>query len=383
MEHDRIDFDVFTRRGERAGDPGDVGLHRDLEVKIENTKDVIKIFVMQWLMDKPRPWVIIPHNAKSLSSQKLMDFLGELCIAVVPPPAQEWWSHDIVEHAIGLQRSSNVWNNFITHQVRPTPSDHMNPGTLHFLVEGPRDRHAEESLVLVEIREIRRFAQPSRDVWRVRSALTRSDLIQELDLVFECGRLEDRCLILLAGEPWAPNDRTLHVVLSGALIKVSFDLNSPETECLSRSTSNHGRSPRLRSRSSFHSQESSRDLRDPSDEGGTLQSDSYSLMQLNDISHITREVDDQVFRLLCNRLDFFQLPREHGFCISVWVAPALNTVDSWEHRVWLGRDIPSWTTRCLDVTLYPNERSAHAEADTVFVLVTPSPHSLRVSNNHR
>ena len=71
------------------------------EVKIENTEDVIKIFVMRWLMDKPRPRVIIPDNAKSLSSQKLMDFLGELCIAVVPPPAQESWSHGIVEHAIG------------------------------------------------------------------------------------------------------------------------------------------------------------------------------------------------------------------------------------------------------------------------------------------
>ena len=71
------------------------------EIKIENTDMVIKALSLRWLMDKPRPKVVIPDNAKSLSSKKFVDFLADLGIAMVPPPDHESWSHGMVEHGVG------------------------------------------------------------------------------------------------------------------------------------------------------------------------------------------------------------------------------------------------------------------------------------------
>eukprot|EP00435_Cladocopium_sp_Y103_P012521 s2780_g3.t1 len=48
------------------------------EVKIENADMVIQAITLRWLMDKPRPQVLIPDNAKSLVSQKFVDFMMRL-----------------------------------------------------------------------------------------------------------------------------------------------------------------------------------------------------------------------------------------------------------------------------------------------------------------
>ena len=58
--------------------------------------------------------MIILDNAKSLSSQKLMDFLEELCIAVVPPPAlffflnMLWSRHVKSSSAKGEKRQKRI-----------------------------------------------------------------------------------------------------------------------------------------------------------------------------------------------------------------------------------------------------------------------------------
>jgi hypothetical protein len=76
------------------------------EVKIENADMVIQAITLRWLMDKPRPHVLIPDNAKSLMSQKFVDFMMEMGVEVIPPPDQESWAHGIVERAINLIKTT-------------------------------------------------------------------------------------------------------------------------------------------------------------------------------------------------------------------------------------------------------------------------------------
>ena len=71
------------------------------ENKVESADDIIRVTTSRWLMDKPRPKVVVPDNAKSLTSQKFADFLSDLNIQLMPPPDNESWSHGVVERAIG------------------------------------------------------------------------------------------------------------------------------------------------------------------------------------------------------------------------------------------------------------------------------------------
>ena len=71
------------------------------ENKVESADDIIRVLTHRWLMDKPRPKVIVPDNAKSLTSQKFADFLSDLNIQLMPPPDNDSWSHGVVERAIG------------------------------------------------------------------------------------------------------------------------------------------------------------------------------------------------------------------------------------------------------------------------------------------
>ena len=71
------------------------------QTKVETSDDIIRVVTMRWLMDKPKPKVIIPDNAKSLTSQKFVDYLADLHIQMMPPPDNESWSHGVVERAIG------------------------------------------------------------------------------------------------------------------------------------------------------------------------------------------------------------------------------------------------------------------------------------------
>ena len=67
---------------------------------------VIQAITLRWLMDKPRPHVLIPDNAKSLMSQKFVDFMMEMGVEVIPPPDQESWAHGILESAINLIKTT-------------------------------------------------------------------------------------------------------------------------------------------------------------------------------------------------------------------------------------------------------------------------------------
>lgn len=69
-------------------------------IKVENADDMIRTFTTRWLVDKPKPLVVIPDNAKSLTAQKFCDFLADLQIEVNFPPDHESWAHGIVERAI-------------------------------------------------------------------------------------------------------------------------------------------------------------------------------------------------------------------------------------------------------------------------------------------
>ena len=73
---------------------------------VESAEDILRVLTTRWLMDKPKPKIIVPDNAKSMTSQKVAEFLSDLGIALMPPPDNESWSHGVVERAIGHVKST-------------------------------------------------------------------------------------------------------------------------------------------------------------------------------------------------------------------------------------------------------------------------------------
>ena len=71
------------------------------ETYVETSNDVIKCLISRWLMDKPRPKILIPDNANTLISQQVIELMADLGIAVMPPPDNESWAHGVVERNIG------------------------------------------------------------------------------------------------------------------------------------------------------------------------------------------------------------------------------------------------------------------------------------------
>ncbi|CAL1146255.1 unnamed protein product, partial [Cladocopium goreaui] len=71
------------------------------ETYVETSNDVIKCLISRWLMDKPRPKILIPDNANPLISQQVIELMADLGIAVMPPPDNESWAHGVVERNIG------------------------------------------------------------------------------------------------------------------------------------------------------------------------------------------------------------------------------------------------------------------------------------------
>eukprot|EP00438_Fugacium_kawagutii_P003967 Skav207534 [mRNA] locus=scaffold756:114473:122071:+ [translate_table: standard] len=69
--------------------------------QVENADQIIEAVTTKWLMDKPRPQMIIPDNANTFLSHKFTSFMSDLCIAVMPPPDNESWAHGTVERAVG------------------------------------------------------------------------------------------------------------------------------------------------------------------------------------------------------------------------------------------------------------------------------------------
>ena len=76
------------------------------QVRVEKAEDMIRTVALRWLSDKPRPKVIIPDNAKSLTSAKFCDYMGDLGIIVSFPPDHESWAHGLVERGIQVVKET-------------------------------------------------------------------------------------------------------------------------------------------------------------------------------------------------------------------------------------------------------------------------------------
>ena len=68
--------------------------------QVESADDVIKSFALRWLLDKPKPEYVIPDSAKTLTSNKLREYMSDLNIALTHPAEKESWAHGVIESAI-------------------------------------------------------------------------------------------------------------------------------------------------------------------------------------------------------------------------------------------------------------------------------------------
>ena len=76
------------------------------EMKQESTDQLLNAFCSRWLADKPKPLVLVPDNAKSMTSTHMKQVLSDLNIQVDPPAAKESWAHGLMERAV--QETKNV-----------------------------------------------------------------------------------------------------------------------------------------------------------------------------------------------------------------------------------------------------------------------------------
>ena len=102
----KIKFLLMTDAATRFKVTEPLFVYQHGEVKVENSEMCIKAITMRWLLDKPRPKVLCPDNAKSLTSQQFVDFFGSVGIQVIHPPDQEPWAHGVAENAINLVKTT-------------------------------------------------------------------------------------------------------------------------------------------------------------------------------------------------------------------------------------------------------------------------------------
>ena len=67
---------------------------------VETADDVLRVLLTRWIMDKPKPKILIPDNANTFLSQKVMEFCADVGITVMPPPDNESWAHGVVERTV-------------------------------------------------------------------------------------------------------------------------------------------------------------------------------------------------------------------------------------------------------------------------------------------
>ena len=85
------------------------------EIKVETGEDMVRVVTLRWLSDKPRPKLIVPDNAKSLTSMKFVEHMGDLGISVFFPPAYESWAHGMIERGIQIIKETAT----IIHKSMP------------------------------------------------------------------------------------------------------------------------------------------------------------------------------------------------------------------------------------------------------------------------
>ena len=76
------------------------------EIKVENAKDMIRVVTLRWLSVEPKPKVIVPDNARSLTAVEFNDYMHDLGIMVSFPPAHESWAHGVVERGIQVVKDT-------------------------------------------------------------------------------------------------------------------------------------------------------------------------------------------------------------------------------------------------------------------------------------
>ena len=86
------------------------------EMKHESTDQLLHAFCSRWLADKPKPLVLVPDNAKSMTSAHMRQVLADLNIQIDPPAAKESWAHGLMERAV--QETKNVANKI--HLANPS-----------------------------------------------------------------------------------------------------------------------------------------------------------------------------------------------------------------------------------------------------------------------
>ena len=276
--------------------------------------------------------------------------------------------------AIGQHRRLHLrqdhWDNFMVYQVQPQPSTAKNPLDLHFVIELPNDRLPSESLIVIERKEIRPTFSSQLDVWRVKNALSRDELIHEIGVTHECGEQRDKCLIFVLGDLWHPQQDYIRMLPNGALVKVMYSLEENEGDCRSNSGDTSS------SQASFDRRRFVRPSLDDSES-----EEDYSLMQLpDDARSWTRARDDMIFRLLSGRRHLLRLPDAGGFGVALWALDGHPTTQGEILRVWLDPTSTSWEELCLE-TLY-SQTSAAREGRTLwsFHLPTPRPPPLSMSS---
>ncbi|CAL1161233.1 unnamed protein product [Cladocopium goreaui] len=79
-------------------------------IKNESAEEMIRSVSLRWLSDKPRPRILVPDNAKSLTAKKFVDYMSDLCIEVIYPPDHESWAHGLVErgHQLVKETASRI-----------------------------------------------------------------------------------------------------------------------------------------------------------------------------------------------------------------------------------------------------------------------------------
>ena len=71
-----------------------------LQMQGETATEVITGFSERWLVDKPKPEILVPDNSKTFKSREMHDFCSSIGIQLACPAEKESWAHGVVESAI-------------------------------------------------------------------------------------------------------------------------------------------------------------------------------------------------------------------------------------------------------------------------------------------
>ena len=74
--------------------------YASLAMEPEKAEHIIEGFTHKWLAHFPKPEMVVIDNAKSFTSEQLMNFLSDVNVMSYFPPEKEPWAHGVVEAAV-------------------------------------------------------------------------------------------------------------------------------------------------------------------------------------------------------------------------------------------------------------------------------------------